>query len=135
MPAKDSDDSTDQLIKQIDSYLHDKHHRYAIALEGAWGSGKTRFLEKKVAPHLKNENIDLVRVSMFGVSSADDLYERIAMALVHLSDRSKRMQSAIGTDRPSEGQSKHLDSVRNSIATDIAACRDFRRRNNASKRL
>ena len=50
MPANDS---TEQLIKQIDSYLHDKHRRYAIALEGAWGSGKTRFLEKKVAPHLK----------------------------------------------------------------------------------
>lgn len=97
MPAKDSDDSTDQLIKQIDSYLHDKHRRYAIALEGAWGSGKTRFLEKKVAPHLKNENIDLVRISMFGVSSADDLYERIAMALIHLSGRSKKAQSAIGT--------------------------------------
>lgn len=97
MPAKDSDDSTDQLVKQIDSYLHDKCHRYAIALEGAWGSGKTRFLEKKVAPHLKKSNIDLVRISMFGVSSADDLYERIAMALIHLSDRSKKAQSAVVT--------------------------------------
>ena len=120
MPANDS---TEQLIKQIDSYLHDKHRRYAIAIEGAWGSGKTRFLEKKVAPHLKNENIDLVRISMFQDLSADDLYERIAMALIHLSDRSKRAQSAIGTIGSNLGRlAREMVASRDSLLTSRSAC-------------
>lgn len=31
---------------------------------------------------------------MFGIATADDLYERIVMALVHLSDKSMKTQSA-----------------------------------------
>lgn len=77
------------LINQIDEYIADKTHRYAIALVGDWGSGKTRFLEQRVAPHLKENDIELVRASMFGISSADDLYGRIAMALIHLNGSAK----------------------------------------------
>lgn len=68
-----SKETADQLIGHIDSYLKDKDNQYAIALEGDWGSGKTRFIEEKLAKHLEGGEYDLVRVSMFGISTADDL--------------------------------------------------------------
>ena len=89
-----SKEPADQLIGHIDSYLKDKDNQYAIALEGDWGSGKTRFIEEKLAEHLKDGEYELVRVSMFGIATTDDLYERIVMALGHLSDKSMKTQSA-----------------------------------------
>lgn len=92
-----SKETADQLIGHIDSYLKDKDNQYAIALEGDWGSGKTRFIEEKLAKHLEGGEYDLVRVSMFGISTADDLCERIVVALVHLSDKGMKTQSAAKT--------------------------------------
>lgn len=92
-----SKEPADQLIGHIDSYLKDKDNQYAIALEGDWGSGKTRFIEEKLAKHLEEGEYDLVRVSMFGIATAEDLYERIVMALVHLSDKDMRSQAAAKT--------------------------------------
>lgn len=92
-----SKEPADQLIGHIDSYLKDKDNQYAIALEGDWGSGKTRFIEEKLAKHLEEGEYDLVRVSMSGIATAEDLYERIVMALVHLSDKDMRSQAAAKT--------------------------------------
>ena len=75
------------LIEVIEGYVDDMEHRYAIALEGSWGSGKTRFVEKALKPHLRERGVKLVRVSMFGVACADDLYDRVAAALLHLEER------------------------------------------------
>lgn len=36
---------------------------------------------------------------MFGIATAEDLYERIVMALVHLSDKDMRSQAAAKTMR------------------------------------
>lgn len=96
MPKEKScQDLTEQLIHQIEDYTLEENRRYAIGLEGDWGSGKTRFIEQEVAPHLKKKGVDLIRVSMFGVSSTADLYEHIAMALVHLNDRSEKTRAII----------------------------------------
>lgn len=92
-----SKEPADQLIGHIDSYLKDKDNQYVIALEGDWGSGKTRFIEEKLAKHLEEGEYDLVRISMFGIAAADDLCERIVMALVHLSDKGMKTQSAAKT--------------------------------------
>lgn len=45
----------------------------------------------------KKGEYNLVRVSMFGIATADDLYERIVMALVHLSDKGMKTQAAAKT--------------------------------------
>lgn len=92
-----SKEPADQLIDHIDSYLKDKDNQYAIALEGDWGSGKTRFIEGKLNEYLEKGEYNLVRVSMFGIATADDLYERIVMALVHLSDKGMKAQAAAKT--------------------------------------
>lgn len=78
------------LIEGIEGYVNDMEHRYAIALEGSWGSGKTRFVEKALEPHLRERGMKLVRVSMFGVACADDLNDRVAAALLHLGEREGR---------------------------------------------
>lgn len=59
-----SKEPADQLIDHIDSYLKDKDNQYAIALEGDWGSGKTRFIEGKLNEYLEKGEYNLVRVSM-----------------------------------------------------------------------
>lgn len=80
-----SENSMSWLLERLDDYLKDNKHQYAIAIEGDWGSGKTRFLEQRVRPHIHDAmKKDMVRVSMFGISNADQLYERIAMALIHM---------------------------------------------------
>ena len=82
--------SSGWLVTQIDEYIDDEAHRYAVAIEGAWGSGKTRFIEHELKPHLEKEkNRNLIRISMFGVKSPEEIYERIANALVHLDGTTK----------------------------------------------
>lgn len=72
------------LTRDILGYMDDKANRYAIALEGEWGSGKTRYCENELEDALYKENYLTYRVSMYGLSSVDELYERLAMAMVRL---------------------------------------------------
>ena len=77
--------SADQwLCGKILEYVNDDKHKYAIALKGAWGSGKTRFVNFGLAPILKDKNKRLVRVSMFGIENADELYQRIGAVLLRI---------------------------------------------------
>lgn len=84
------DDTLRELLEKIDEYIEDESHRYAIAIEGAWGSGKTLFLEQVVREHLKQRKINLIRVSMFGLANADQLYERIGLAILHVATENGR---------------------------------------------
>lgn len=77
--------SADQwLCGKILEYVNDDKHKYAIAIKGAWGSGKTRFVNSVLAPILKDKNKRLVRVSMFGIENADELYQRIGAVLLRI---------------------------------------------------
>lgn len=77
--------SVDQwLCDKILEYVNDDKHKYAIAIKGAWGSGKTRFVNSVLAPILKDKNKRLVRVSMFGIENADELYQRIGAVLLRI---------------------------------------------------
>lgn len=68
--------STDGIIK----YMLDDQAGYAIALEGAWGSGKTRYCTKELAKVLRLKGFSLLRVSLFGVASSSEFYDRLASA-------------------------------------------------------
>lgn len=67
-------------------YLNDSR-RYGVALQGPWGSGKTRYVEHVLASPLKDTGYKVLRVSMFGVSDADELDSRIVMALLEIPDK------------------------------------------------
>lgn len=92
------------LIEHILSYMAESDRRYAIALEGDWGSGKTRFCEGELCAALANcdEQYLMLRVSLFGVTDVETLYARIAMTLAHVNvkdddNRGARLVKSAGT--------------------------------------
>ena len=83
------------LIDLIDCYIDDDKRRYAIAIEGEWGSGKTHFIEEELRKHLKEKNKRLVRASLFGVSASAELYARILASWAHLEETKKSRAKAL----------------------------------------
>lgn len=77
------------LIDLVDNYVDDKERHYAIAIEGKWGSGKTRFIEEELGRHLKKRNKRLVKASMFGIATSAELYARILASWAHLEEARK----------------------------------------------
>lgn len=81
--------NTEWILQQITTnYLRKSDLQYAIAIEGEWGSGKTRFLKTRLEKELLKDGIDLkiVYVSLFGISNSNDLYRRIMAAMLPLGD-------------------------------------------------
>lgn len=74
------------LCNEIVNYVKDDERKYSVAIEGPWGCGKTRFVESVLAPALQAQDKRVVRVSMFGLRNADDLYEKLGAALIRLED-------------------------------------------------
>ena len=85
-----NNDYHQQLINEIVHYCEDEKSRYAVAIEGAWGSGKTWFIEKQLRPLLKKKKKYVIRVSLFGLSNAKELYERILAEFVHLGGKTNK---------------------------------------------
>lgn len=70
--------------KDIDQFVFDYINdslKYAIAIVGPWGSGKTRYIEQHLRIELRNKGYQLLRVSMFGVDGTEELYSRLFAAL------------------------------------------------------
>lgn len=78
------DATTDWLVEKIIEYAKDEKHKYAIALEGAWGSGKTTFLKTRVASALEEQDKRLICVSLFGLKNSVELYDKLGAELIHL---------------------------------------------------
>lgn len=78
------------LCSEIVNYVKDDERKYAIAIEGPWGCGKTRFVESVLAPALQARDKRMVRVSMFGLGNAEELYEKLGAALIRLEDDNPR---------------------------------------------
>ena len=90
------------LVNNILEYMEDKEARYAIAIEGDWGSGKTRFCEGELKEALGRMGYAMLRVSLLGINDVDGLYTRLAMALVHLGnsetdDRGRKLVKDLGS--------------------------------------
>ena len=83
------------LIDLIDRYINDEERCYAIAIDGKWGSGKTRFIEEELGKHLKEQNKRLVRASLFGVATSTELYARILASWAHLEETTKSRAKAL----------------------------------------
>lgn len=64
-------------------YLNDSR-LYTVALQGPCGLGETHYVEHVLAPLLKEVGFKVLRVSMFDVSDADELYSRIVMAWLEI---------------------------------------------------
>ena len=91
-----SENMVDQLLcDAIIEYVKNDELKYAVAIQGPWGCGKTRFVESVLAPALKKSGKRLVRVSLFGCRNAENVYEKLAAALVRLGDDDKRKDKRV----------------------------------------
>ncbi len=81
------------LLTLIKDYLNQKDTDFAILINGQWGSGKTYFWKNDVTPNLKNidcpfvkgkdgklEKYDTAYISLFGLTSIDDLNQKLYSA-------------------------------------------------------
>jgi len=72
------------LTSRIERYVRDQSAHYAIALEGDWGSGKTRYCETELTNKLYAQGYDVLRVSLFGITNSEEVYRRLAMSMTRL---------------------------------------------------
>ncbi len=60
-----------ELMEAIKRYLEDPTDDYAIMITGAWGCGKTHFVENRLKTEIGADGWRVVRISMFGVQSEE----------------------------------------------------------------
>lgn len=74
----------EELTRAVLRYLNDTTDNYAIMITGSWGCGKTYYVEHSLRKILKEEDWNMVRVSMFGIASTDDFYDRLLSSILSL---------------------------------------------------
>ena len=72
-----------EIVDAVTSYVRDENAKYAILIDGAWGSGKTYLYENYLADAIdsievgKNERKHNVYISLYGISSIDSLAKQL----------------------------------------------------------
>lgn len=90
--------SEDMIIDCIKEYINNVHSRYAILIDGEWGSGKTFFLKEKLITFLKKNELDkqtndpnykrkkVIYISLYGISSTDEIAKQIWLEFLPLKE-------------------------------------------------
>lgn len=86
--------SDEELLSEIKYYIENKFYNYAVMIDGAWGSGKTYFVNQVLLPELKKETKKSIYTSLYGVSNIDELSEKIYIKFL-LKDKSDRINSTL----------------------------------------
>ena len=71
----------EELTRAVLRYLNDTTDNYAIMITGPWGCGKTYYIEHVLRKELKVTGWKIVRVSMFGITSPDEFYDRLLSSI------------------------------------------------------
>lgn len=82
----------DAIVSVVKDYLKDKDSDYALMIHGTWGSGKTYFIKNTLKTEIesvecpqkdndKNKTYKQIFVSLYGVSSIEEIKERIFYAI------------------------------------------------------
>lgn len=69
--------SKNDIIRTVLEYVQDHDDRYAIMMMGDWGCGKTWLVDHDVRRALSHKGWSLVRVSLFGIRTVEELNARI----------------------------------------------------------
>ncbi len=75
--------TTTQIKEAVVNYIRDENARYAILIDGAWGSGKTYLYENYLTDAIdtievgKNERKHNVYISLYGISNIDSLAKQL----------------------------------------------------------
>ena len=64
-------------IDELVNYCHEPEPAGALLLTGEWGCGKTHIIEHDLKRELSDYAV--IRISLFGVSSADELRRNMKM--------------------------------------------------------
>ena len=74
---------TNKLTEVIGKYCKNESPGYAIMVDGPWGIGKTHFID-----HLfdKKDDVRVIRVSLYGVSSTQQIEDSVFAALIGCAD-------------------------------------------------
>lgn len=86
--------SDEELLSEIKYYIENKFYNYAVMIDGAWGSGKTYFVNQVLLPELKKETKKSIYTSLYGVSNIDELSKKIYIKFL-LKDKSDRINSTL----------------------------------------
>lgn len=62
----------EEILSVIEEYIENES-KYAILIDGDWGSGKTYFIKNIVEPHLNEKHVDFGYVSLYGISSKEEI--------------------------------------------------------------
>lgn len=107
-----------EITKELDDYIYNVSIKYAVLLNGGWGSGKTYFIEdyiKKLEEKYELNKNDKttkykkpVYVSLYGLSDISELKNKIALSLI----KSKKIKQLmpfldVGIEIGSDLASKH----------------------------
>lgn len=69
----------ESLNKYIKNYFQNDKTQRAILLTAPWGNGKSYYIKNELVPFLKNEGVDCVSISLYGVEDLDALNRNIYM--------------------------------------------------------
>lgn len=85
-----------EITEAIKSYMQcDDIGLQALVLHGEWGSGKTYYCENDLKAALNDIGVRICRVSLFGVSNYDEIFNRIMASWFHFSDKPTKRSEAV----------------------------------------
>lgn len=85
-----------EITEAIKSYMQcDDIGLQALVLHGEWGSGKTYYSENDLKAALNEIDVRIYRVSLFGVSNYDEIFNRIMASWFHFSDKPTKRSEAV----------------------------------------
>lgn len=73
--------NTEELTAYIKNYLENDKTRSAIMLTGAWGRGKSYYIQNVLANELNKCNYDIAIVSLYGLKTIAELNKSIYLEL------------------------------------------------------
>lgn len=71
----------DELTAYIKNYLENDKTRSAIMLTGAWGSGKSYYIQNVLTNELNKCNHDVAIISLYGLKTIAELNKSIYLEL------------------------------------------------------
>ena len=67
------------IIPAIDRFINNRCYRYALLINGKWGSGKTYFIKETLIPHIEKTIHDVNYLSLYGVKSTDEINQMLCL--------------------------------------------------------
>ena len=88
---------TENILKNIITYLQTDDTDYSLLVNGLWGTGKTHFLKNNIFPEIQKKNFKPIYISLNGISEITQLEQTILLALLKLPGNNKTISTLFNT--------------------------------------